>query len=281
MVHIFQTADCEEGVLSDVVNLLSGFPGPLRFRAEPELTSFSRFAENPKEPFKKNVVLFETEVSSSMKFENRFQKRNAVDWEHIFEKCTELRIQHDIGKDSFVILLMAANNTMNWFAAGSPDLARDLFVHTEDWDFFVGSDRRFPIAYQIASGILKRMVFRDYADLNNFWHYEPRGCMLDFCEKKQQVALKVRTGDVCPDCLNLFLNRKVPGEILAQVFRILDGIREQMLFKSRFQLNQSIPALHIKGQLRDLVFPSMGNLSIHLDPLEKVLYLFFFGILKA
>ena len=276
-VHLFRSDDCESEVLSDVYNLLCCFPGPMQFSIEPETSYFSDFTEpSPKDPFESIETKFcSMAIEESVGFESRFFARNTLSWQQIFEHCGNLRMQHDIGDDEFVVFLTSHNNNLNWFSAGNPQGPRDHFVHTEDWDYFVGSDRRFPIAYQIATGVLKKFVFQDYADLNASWHEEPRGCMLDFCKNKRQVSLKVRTGDICTDCLNLFKSRKAPSDLMEQVFSILDGIRSHMLFKSRFQISKKVPVLHIEGRNKDLIFPELGRLKLHLNPLEKTIYLLF------
>lgn len=99
--------------------------------------------------------------------------------------------------------------------------------------------------------------------------------MLDFCQNKHEVSLKVRTGDICTSCLSLFEERQVPVALMEQVFSIMDGIREHMLYKNRLKITGKLPVLHIPETGRELLFPDLGRLSIHLNPLEKTLYLFF------
>lgn len=278
IVHLFRSDDCGPGVLQDVHSLLSTFPGPMQFKMQPETSYFDEFSDDvPAEPGE--LIEYNYQINADAcemaSFENRFYERKTLSWNQIFEQCRMLRRQHDIGSEEFLVLLTSHNNNLNWFSAGNPDGSRDHFVHTEDWDYFLGSDRRFPVAYQIATGILKKFVFSDYADLTNHWHEEPRGCMLDFCKIKKEVSLKVRTGDICPDCLKLFNERNAPHALMEQVFAILDGIRSHMLFKSRFQVSKKLPALHIEGRNKDLLFPELGRLQFHLNPMEKTLYLFF------
>jgi hypothetical protein len=276
-IHLFRSDDCEPEVLNDVYNLLSSFPGPMQFRMQPETSYFEDFSDDvPELPEEKRVYSAASySPDNRINFEDRFFERQTLSWNQIFEHCRMLREQHDIGKEEFLVLLTTHNNNLNWFSAGNPDGSRDHFVHTEDWDYFLGSDRRFPIAYQIATGVLKKFVFNDYSDLSQHWHQEPRGCMLDFCQIKKEVSLKVRTGDICPDCLSLFEERKAPSALIEQVFAVLDGIRSHMLFKTRFQVSKRLPELHIKGQGKDLVFPELGGLQLHLNPLEKTIYHFF------
>lgn len=272
-IRIFRSLDCPQELLVDVVNLLNHYDGPLKFVAEQEAHSFSAFQDPPENPYEK--VIISKSARPIPFFETRFRTRKTVDWTEIFGMCSRLRQQHDIGADEFVVLLMAFNNTRNWFAAGSPDAQCNFFVHTEDWDFFIGSDQRFPVAYQIASGIVKKLVFNDLSDLNDHWHEKSRACMMDFCSKKEEVKLKMRTADVCTDCLELFEKRGLSPVIFDQVLRILDGIRGQMLLKSRFRFQQKIPVLHIRSRQYNLVIPEMAQLTIHLDHMEKALYLFY------
>jgi hypothetical protein len=275
-INLFRSEDCEPEVLADVYNLLNSFKGPMNFVVQPETMAFDDFVAPPDNPFEK-IVMSKASYESSVTrdFKSRYFKRKTLAWDRIFEQCRNLRKQHDIGKDEFVVLLTSYNNDLNWFSAGNPLGPKDHFVHTEDWDFFVGSDRRFPIAYQIASGVLKKFAFKDYEDLGTHWHQEPIGCMLDFCRNKREVSLKVRTGDICPDCLQLFQDRQVPNSLLKQVFAIMDGIRENMLFKSRYKITGKLPDLHILGPGQELVFADIGQLTVYLSPLEKALYLFF------
>ncbi len=284
-INLVRSADCNEEILSDVYNLLKGFQGPIVFKEQSEFVHILGKEPSPDSP--ESMIMYRSSrqmnvgLDEEINFEDRFKKRNTVSWEQIFKACAEFRSSNDIGNDEFVILLTSYNNKLNWFSASNPNGPRDHFVHTEDWDFFLGSDRRFPIAYQIASGILKKLVFTNYEDLGAHWHHEAKGCMLDFCQEKAQVTFKMRTGDICPDCLKLFSSRGVPSMVMEQVFRIIDGIRLQMIYKNRFVINREVPAMLIEGRQKNILFPDMGNLMVRLNPLEKTIYLFFLSQSKG
>jgi len=284
-INLVRSADCNEEILSDVNNLLKGFQGPIVFKEHSEFVHILGKEPSPESP-ERMIMCHSKEYMNAVSeeeinFEDRFKRRNTVSWEQIFKACAEFRYRNDIGDDEFVILLTSYNNKLNWFSASNPNGPRDHFVHTEDWDFFLGSDRRFPIAYQIASGILKKLVFTNYEDLGAHWHHEPKGCMLDFCQEKAQVTFKMRTGDICPDCLKLFSSRGVPSLVMEQVFRIIDGIRLQMIYKNRFVINREVPAMLIEGRQRNILFPDLGNLMVRLNPLEKSIYFFFLSKSKG
>src|SRR4051794_11696922 len=55
-------------------------------------------------------------------------------------------------------------------------------------------------------------------------HQETRGCLFDFCANKPDYAFKIRTADVCPDCLN-FLHVRLGQPGLDHVLTLLERVR--------------------------------------------------------
>ena len=276
IVNLFRSGKYEAERFWDVVNLLRTFPGPLQFVTN----------ENP-------IIIEDDEIYYRIVDEEEFYKSknfvsedcndlvpppkivSTLTWKEIFKKCSSYRKKNRFGDEEFCVLLTEIGNDRNWFSAGDPSGERNLFVHTAYWEYFIGSDQRYPIAYHIASGILKKLLFKDYDDLEKYWHQEPIGCMMDFCRSKKQISLKLRTGDICESCQDLISKRKVDQRVVMQVFSIFDGIRTQMAYKSRFNFNPTPPELHIYGNNRKFKFPELGDLEVNLNPLEKTVYLFF------
>jgi hypothetical protein len=278
IVHLIRSDEYADEKFWQVMDLLRKFPGPLQFRTQEFPVSFSE-GEIHAEDFdskkfeRKNQPVFEVNFVSAA-YEPP-QKIYSLSWNDIFEKCRAYRLEHDIGDDEFVVLLTEYGNEFNWFSAANPKGTRDMFVQTSNWDFFLGSDQRYPVAYQLSTGILKQLIFRDYKDLQSCWHEQPRGCMMDFCRDKKEITFKMRTGDICHDCLDLFHKRGVNHDVVAQVFDIIDGIRTQMMYKDRFVVRRNPPQMHIVGRNKKMIFPEMGDLQLSLNPLEKTVYLFF------
>ncbi|MFN5460451.1 MAG: hypothetical protein ACK5AY_11135 [Bacteroidota bacterium] len=258
----------------DVVNLLNSFPGPIQFRTV-EDPVFVKDEDIKTVPFKKDD--FETQVAcESFVFSaSLIEEIQYLSWERIFEKCSWFRLKYRLQEDDFCIFLTELSNDKNWFAAADPSSEKNLFVQTLFWDYFTGSDQRYPVAYHVVTVLLKILIFKDYSDLNQNWHKIPVGCMMDFCQDKKQVSLKLRTADICETCQNLITSRKIDQLLVQQVFNVMEGIRSQMSFKSRFVFNPLPPELHIHGQQKKFRFPDLGNLELHLNPLEKTVYLFF------
>jgi hypothetical protein len=278
-IHLLRSAEYEQAKFDDVLHLLQSFPGCMSFLAGAEPIEFSGGLPSKGDPYQKKMPPVPVPAFSgghvSYSLKKSYREKKTITWKKIFESLTSYRIRHDIGNQEFLVLLTEHNNDYNWFSAGNPSTQRDFFVQTEHWEYFSGSDQRYPVAYQTVSGVLKQLVFTSFSDLMAHWHNEPRGCMLDFCAEKVQISLKLRTGDICPDCLNLFAERKVDHAVMDQVFRVIDGIRKQMVFKNRFVINRKAPTMQISRHSGKLKFPDLGSLEIRLTPLEHTVYLFF------
>ncbi|EPR71766.1 hypothetical protein [Cyclobacterium qasimii] len=264
----------------EVLELLKTFKGPLQFKTQekPLEIPADRLEEIPFSAIDLETQEFEPLTLYSLNHWNQdlesliFKKAT---WNTIFDQCQEYRTEQRIPENDFIVLLTEHNNEYSWFTAADPKGQRNLFVHTAFWDQYTGTDHRYPVAYHVATAILQLMTFANYNDLNMHLHKTSRGCINDFCADKKKISLKLRTADICPSCIELLDKRKVDREVIRQVLAIIEGIREQMLFKSRWKLDPKPLKLQIKGESKQIIFPELGNLEVKLTPLEKTLYLLF------
>jgi hypothetical protein len=267
-----------------VLDLLHTFPGPIRFQAAEDVAKAEE-EELLKKEFEEEKINQQTPVlrihksiSLMLSLEEVYEQPESyyeVKWNTLFAQCRDFRASREIADEDFVILLTEHSNEYNWFTAGDPKGDRNIFVHTGFWKIFSGSDQRFPVAYHVATGILKRCTFRDYEDLSKHLHEKPIGCINDFCKHKRDVILKLRTADICPVCLDIIQERGVNPHIVKQVLDIIEGVRSQMLFKYRWQQSDQLPRMVLKGYSKNIIFPELGDLRVRLSPQEKSLYLLF------
>lgn len=150
-----------------------------------------------------------------------------------------------------------------------------MFVHTGMWDRFTFQDFRYPVVYLLAAIPLRLKMVDSFEEMTRYFHKDPRGCMNDLCLEKSQISLKLRTGDICPECRQRISDRNVDSQIVSQVFRIFEGIRSQMLFRSSFDKDSKPSRLHIDYDKRKIYLTDLGNLEIPLNPMEKTVYHFF------
>lgn len=271
-IHLIRSSEFETDRFWEVVDLLRNFPGPMQFKTQEEPLIMND-EDVQTEIMDNETFQIQKSISPSVNYSRRVE---IATWDTIFKRCREYRRKHDIGTNDFVMLLTDFSNDRNWFAAGDPSGERNHFVQTDNWDFFAGSDLRYPVAYHVVTGVLKKLMFTDYNDLNAHWHQQPIGCMLDFCKNKKEISIKLRTADICPDCLKLINERHIDHAIVQQAFTVMDGIRAQMVYKERFVINRKLPEMSISGRNMKITFPELGDLEVRLTPLEKTVYLFFF-----
>ena len=221
----------------------------------------------------------EDRISESRMISNDYPKQiKIVKWDVLFDKCNDFRVANNIDKHDYVILLTELANEKNWFAAGDPSDKLNFFVHTDQWGFFIACDPRFPIAYEVMAAILHRLMFKNYNELKNYYHNVARGCVNDFCENKKDITFKLRTADICPDCQEILLQKGINPAITNQIFKTLDDIRGQMLFRERFKTTHQPSRIKIKGPKQKIFFADLANAELRLTPLEKTVFLLFLQI---
>ncbi len=209
------------------------------------------------------------------------EQLDVYSWKTLFSKCEQYRRDGDIGDDEFVVLVTDKGNENNWFTG--PDLTgkRNFFVQSSGWGFFIDGESKYPVAYHIASGVLRYSMVNNLNEMSKIMHQKPRGCMNDFCLEKTDVTLKLRTGDICPDCLKLMTERKVNPAIMSQIFQLMESIRTQILYRERFEVTKEVSRLQIVGPKKRIYFVDFANAELRLTPLEKTVYFFFLNHLEG
>ena len=201
--------------------------------------------------------------------------KEMLTWEVLFELCGKYRHEHGLTKEDVVVLFTDHENTRRFFSAWDPTGDLNFFIRTSDWEIYIESDPSYPIIYELASIPLAIAAFDSMEEAEKWGHQEPRGCVFDYCRKKADVQLRLRTADICPDCRDLLIRRKPEPALARQIFSTFDSIRSQMLFRTRFQLTKAESVLEIDIPKRKLRFPEMGNLELSLDPRQLTIYLLF------
>lgn len=171
-----------------------------------------------------------------------------------------------------VILLTEHHNQLNWFAAADAHL-KYSFIQTSGWDSLLGPGihATYPIAYHIAFLALAAHMFDDFNAMMQAVHQDgPRGCVLDFCQDKEEVKLKMRTGDLCNDCLTVLAERQINIPTLIQLFEIFDHVRQYTTFINRFAYLNTPSYLELRNTqffLPDI----LGNQHLGLSPVLKTI----------
>jgi hypothetical protein len=275
-VHLLRSNELSVETYGNVLSLLQRFPGPVRFLTSESENSMdflmTRLWES-EELFGEQREVFSIQPDSDyvMPKEERFQS-----WDYFFKKCESYRREKNIPQEDHIILLTDIGNDKNWFGCISPSM-KDYFIQTSHWDFYFGKavDSRFPIAYEVAVWLIRSLMFDKRDAILDAIHKTTKGCANDFCQQKKEIVLKMRTADLCVDCLEILHKRKVSPLIANQLFNVIDGIRENMTFRSRSALIKKPSRIEIRGATQRIFLTDLGDLELRLNPKERAIYLFF------
>ena len=276
---IVPSESAELDTIESVHELLEPFHGPLSFHMKEEPCTIMNPLRVTRGREKKRRTTLdydpgEFNTMRSMIAESSIEVIKVFDWDEIFKACNVYRLRHNIPAEDFLILGTGHDNVPAWFSCFNPNGSRNAFVHLDDWDQYINANKKFPVAYSIAEVVLQQML---YARTGNFFekiHREPVGCINDLCESKKDVRLKLRTADICSECLNLMAGAQIPPLYIDQALRIFNGIREQMMFSEGFRKNVPPGRLHIDDKGR-ITLPDFGNMRINIPTQETSLYLLF------
>jgi hypothetical protein len=287
-VHLIKDSEVGKDVFSEVVDLLQSINGPIEFLYD--INNTIDFTEDDVEDsqvleqkkFEKAIppeerIYANMRPSKEIEFEFRPFKnftfplfRKTTKWTTIFNKCNHYRNKNNIPENEFVILLTEVSNTNNWFASLDEKMPFNGFIHTADWNHFIKCQDSFPIAYEVIALVLQKHMFIDYNEARISVHIEPIGCVNDLCLEKKNIILKLRTADVCQDCMNKLKDKLSIAEI-QHALNIMDSLRVKMLFSQNLRQNVILSKLIIDDNNR-IFLPDFGNIEIKLRPLEKALY---------
>ncbi len=206
-VHLVRSKEVKPEALANVFNLLVVQEGPVQFTLRP--TSISL-------------------------------KGDVLAWEALFQACEGFRSEKGISEDEFIVLLVAKPNDKNWFSSPDPSGRKSIFLHAGDWDnYLVDSSPESALAFQVFENLLQALMYKSLDEALSLAHDPPIGCINDMCSWKPHVTFKLRTADVCGDCLNLMEERGIPRDVIRQALRTFESLRKHMLLSRRFQQVES------------------------------------------
>jgi hypothetical protein len=197
-----------------------------------------------------------------------FFQVDKFEWDTFFEKCTEYRQSNQFNENDFLIVLTELRNNANWFSSFSMTGERTIFIHASDWENYIYSEPEFPIAYEVVANVLQSESFKKIGnDVFKYVHEDPIGCINDMCGWKPDITLKLRTGDICPDCLSVF-STIIQKEIIEQSVSIFESLRKRMLFNKAWQKPMSF-----EENLPFTIAITKRKLGTTLEPFRKMLML--------
>jgi hypothetical protein len=200
-------------------------------------------------------------------------EKRVLSWEDLFELSKTARVKNAVKDDSFVFIITDKPNERNFFGFLDPVNPNNGFVHAGDWERFIHCPPELPVAYHILALMLQHNMVSSENELANILHRDPVGCVNDFCQNKREVILKMRTADICQNCMEPLSKKLRPPE-MNHIFELFESLRIKMLFAQNMRQHVKPSPLVVTSDFR-FVIPVYGNLEIRMTPLEKTLYLLY------
>ncbi len=275
-IHLVDSVEQENLFAEQAGDFFSSIPGPWKFLPRKEKAG----------KVKTHIDLdFEadkqTEVSEVCNYQMEMEYIPVMNWDDIFARIKSYRKEHKIPKDEFVLVFTSNRNEYNWFGMFDPSGVNNGFVQTSHWDELVNTESIYPILYEtIAIPLLYRMFAgsKSLAQLGAFVHAKPRGCIHDFCVNREEIIIKLQTGNICQDCYNKAVAEGLTEAELDYIDEALDSIRRHFReFDIRRKKRKPHP-VKLSHAGRKIY---IGDSILKLRPLDKTLYLFFLNTTKS
>lgn len=157
--------------------------------------------------------------------ELRPDRGNAFSWDSAFMRLSEIRQQHGIAEDQFIYLLTALSNEHNYFCFEDPDCYRNSVGHVGDYSWMTRAPAEAISTHYVLTTVYRVILDEAGLDWHDYMHEEMRGCFSDFCKEKSQLDFKLRTGDICGDCMGVLARAGVPDELIRQTVAVMESMR--------------------------------------------------------
>ncbi len=198
---------------------------------------------------------------------SKFQLNDDFSWDECFDFVEKIRVHHTINRNDFVIMLTKKSNDRNWFA-GFDDMnnSRNIFIQTSDWNNYIYSKDTFLIIYEIMAVIFQSLMIENDEKSYDFAHNAPIGCLNDFCVWKPDIQFKIKTADICKDCIDI-LEKLVHERILKESIDVFNRVREKVIVSSKYFNPPSYELTYFSP-----IALTKRKITTNSDPLRKTLF---------
>ena len=284
-IHLIPDEALDADLYARVLGLLQAIPGVNKFYP----TDMGRLMlpeemyedqEIPdKEFFEKQRIIYHHKKDDEFVMRNMVRTwdfphtRKAVRRTDLFKLVQDFRDEQPIPAGEFAILLTPTANQKNWFAMLDEVRPFNGFIHTDEWEHFIACDPAFPIAFEVVVLCLQHHLMDHYREIPNLRHERSIGCVSDLCMKKSDIILKMRTADICADCMQP-LKKSLSLPEIHHALAIMESLRLKMLFSQHFR-QESLPSKMVIQRGGRIYLPDYGNLEIKMPTMEKAMYILF------
>lgn len=157
-------------------------------------------------------------------------KTGVIPWEGAFLCLDELRREKQIPKSEPLTLLTTAPNEQNWFTVPDPSNPANTFGQVEDFSWATTAPSWAIVSHYLVKDLLVQLLLDAGCDIDTASGHSPsRGCVSDFCADKTDLGLKLRTADICGECMFLFQEVGISEDLIRQIVLLHEKIRRTAL----------------------------------------------------
>lgn len=275
-INLIRDRNVDQEVYAQVVDLLQSTPGAIQFKGEFIVDEEEVPKLRSKLVAKKdclNEEIFNIELSAQKQIipAANMADRPRFSWRKLFEKSNLVRKTESIPEIEASYLITDKENELNYFSAFDVNQPNNGFIQASDWDLFIDSPAAYPIAYQVIATFLQSHMFKSMEEVQQYTHHKPIGCLNDYCQDKSQVLLKLRTADICKNCMSILKDRVEPS-LLKHAIDLMESLRLKMKFVQNIDDEQT----RLKITNKQLQFiGNFGTITISLAPMEMAIYKLF------
>ena len=245
-VHILRSPEYSTEDYNEVVNLLKTHTNSIKIKSHPKV---------------------------NISYENEEPIKH---WDEFFKICDQFRSNKKIHDNDYVFLLTEHQNQEDYFGWTNEKLG-NYFIQTSDWNQYFSTEvnKHFPISYEVVAWILRSLMYDTQEELREEAHLRSRGCVMDFCDEKEDIILKMGTGDVCNECLKRISDRGVNPGFLGNIFNTMENIRKGLMYRERNELLGVVSRIKINMWEKNpkFVLTEMNNIKLDFDSGQTAIYL--------
>jgi hypothetical protein len=211
-IVVFREQAVPQAVLEDLAQIFELHPGPIKLRIEQRPIEIPK---NGREP-------------------------ETLAWQDAFRAISRLATNHQVTDEHSVCLLTATPNENNWFAVNNPENPGSFFIHVDDYSWVTCAPSQHVTAHYVIKCLFNSLLMRSEINFQNIRHYQPQGCFNDFCSDKIDLNFKLRTADICGDCLEVYREAGLSDSLFFQVCGILEETRRWAINTAQFLPQEEI-----------------------------------------
>lgn len=156
------------------------------------------------------------------------------EWVEAFRMLAKLRDQTGATAADFLLLLTKSPNERAWFCTNDPGCPRNAFAQIDDFSWIEQLPPHVFAAQWVLESVFDGLLTEHDLRLEDIAHEQPRGCFPDFCGHKEDLRLKMKTGDICGDCLTLLQAKGFSENLINQAVQLLQSTRNTALNVSSY-----------------------------------------------